>query len=188
MIFAAVPSFRSTSIRLQNRFGLLTNPNRRTGVRKNVHGKRQPESLVCQNPKTFLQTGRYASKTIRMQKESLRETNFEATVARFEFPRRKVLDPGGALGRFASPAAGHPEKSSDFENGPLLVVPCLFGKTGSRNLFFFRLGGVRAQLPKDFPLPRPAHFIAGPSLPNGDRWPKNVLGRRQKLRFGRHLS
>ena len=56
-----------------------------------VHGKRQPESLVCQNPKTFLQTGRYASKTIRMQKESLRETNFEATVTRFEFPRRKYL-------------------------------------------------------------------------------------------------
>jgi hypothetical protein len=61
-----------------------------------VHSKRQPERLVCQNPKTFLQTGRYASKTIRMQKESLRETNFEATVTRFEFPRRKVLDPGGA--------------------------------------------------------------------------------------------
>ena len=71
-----------------------------------VHGKRQPESLVCQNPKTFLQTGRYASKTIRMQKESLRETNFEATVTRFEFPRRKVLDPGGAQQNFTARARG----------------------------------------------------------------------------------
>ena len=126
-----------------------------------VHGKRQPESLVCQNPKTFLQTGRYASKTIRMQKESLRETNFEATVARFEFPRRKVLDPGGALGRFASPAAGHPEKSSAFKNGPLLVVPCLFGKTGSRNLVF----SASAACVRSFPrISRcPARCISSPA-------------------------
>jgi len=34
-----------------------------------------------------------------MQKESLRETNFEATVTRFEFPRRKVLDPDQWLPR-----------------------------------------------------------------------------------------
>jgi hypothetical protein len=77
---------------------IYTRPSPSTGSGSGLYaaGNRQPERLVCQNPKTFLQTGRYASKTIRMQKESLRETNFEATVTRFEFPRRKVLDPGGA--------------------------------------------------------------------------------------------
>ena len=35
-IFAAISSFRSRSIRLLTRFGILTRQNRRTGVRRNV--------------------------------------------------------------------------------------------------------------------------------------------------------
>ena len=43
---------------------------------------------MCQNSKTRLQTHRYARRTTSLLKESLRETHFEATVTRFEFPWR----------------------------------------------------------------------------------------------------
>ena len=55
-----------------------------------VPGAPQPARFVCQNPKTVLQTGRYASKTSRLHQESLRQLHFEATVTLFERAGRKI--------------------------------------------------------------------------------------------------